>query len=451
MKSVNPATEAIIKEYSAIDADQANKAIDNAQNAFLAWRKTTFKTRAQHIISVANTLQKNQQHYAQLMTEEMGKPVKQAKAEIEKCIWVCKYYAKNAEHFLTDETIETDAQKSFITYQPLGVILSVMPWNFPFWQVFRFAVPALMAGNAVALKHANNVCGCALAIEESFNSLPENTFKTLLLPARGVENIIKHPHIRAVTLTGSKPAGSAVAKIAGQAIKKTVLELGGNDAYIVLKDADLDETVNACVTSRVINSGQSCIAAKRFIVVEDIYDTFMEKFTRHMASLIMGDPHNNTTDIGPQATETLRSELHNQVQKSIEHGAICVLGGEIPKTKGFFYPPTILTNVKPGMPAYNEELFGPVASIIKANDENNAIDIANDSPFGLGAAIFTKNREKGTEIARNDIESGTCFVNDFVKSDPRLPFGGIKESGFGRELSQHGIREFVNIKTVSVK
>jgi succinate-semialdehyde dehydrogenase/glutarate-semialdehyde dehydrogenase len=332
-------------------------------------------------------------------------------------------------------------------------VLAVMPWNFPFWQVFRFAAPGLMAGNAGILKHASNVSGCALAIEEVFREagFPENLFSTILVPSSQMEEVIKNEKIKAVTLTGSVPAGKAVAKTAGSVLKKTVMELGGSDPYLILEDADLEMASDTCVTARLINGGQSCIAAKRFIVVEKAYDSFEKLYLEKMKSKKMGDPFDEANHIGPQASVPLRDELHLQVERSIELGAKLLLGGKIPEMRGAWYPPTVLTNVKKGMPAYDEELFGPVAALIKAKDEAEAIEIANDSIFGLGAAVFTKDVNRGEKIAKEKIEAGCCFVNAFVKSDPRLPFGGIKESGYGRELSSFGIREFVNIKSVFVK
>jgi succinate-semialdehyde dehydrogenase/glutarate-semialdehyde dehydrogenase len=387
------------------------------------------------------------------MAQEMGKPVKDGKAEAEKCALVCEYYADNTPTFLAPEVVETDASKSFVTFQPLGVILAVMPWNFPFWQVLRFAAPALMAGNAGVLKHASNVPGCALAIEKIFldAGFPEHLFRTLLIGGGKVSAVIEHPLVRAVTLTGSTPAGKAVASKAGDMIKKTVLELGGNDPYIILEDADLEAAASACVTSRMLNAGQSCIAAKRFIVVESVRTEFERLFVERMNTHTMGDPMDPATTLGPMARHDLRDELHDQVKQCIDKGATCLLGGEIPEGKGAFYPATVLTGVTKGMPAYDDELFGPVAAIISVNNEQEAIEVANDSIFGLGAAVFTRNVERGERIAAEELDAGCCFVNSFVKSDPRLPFGGVRESGYGRELSHYGIKEFVNIKTVFVK
>jgi succinate-semialdehyde dehydrogenase/glutarate-semialdehyde dehydrogenase len=400
----------------------------------------------------ARILRDRAREFGELMTREMGKPIAGGVSEAEKCAWVCDYYAEHAEAFLADQEVEADAGRSFVTFRPIGVVLAVMPWNFPFWQVFRFAAPNLMAGNAGVLKHASNVPGCALAIENIFREagFPEGLFGSLLIPGGRVAGVIEHPLVRAVTLTGSTPAGKAVAAKAGEVLKKTVLELGGSDPYVILEDADLDSAATTCATARLINSGQSCIAAKRFIVVEAVREAFEERFLQAMRAAKMGDPMEEDTVVGPQARDDLRDELHHQVVQSIEAGARCTLGGQIPPGPGAFYPATILTDVGPGMPAYHEELFGPVASIIPAKDEAEALRVANDTSFGLGAAVFTRDVEKGTRIAAEELEAGACFVNAFVRSDPRLPFGGVKESGYGRELSPFGILEFVNIKTVWV-
>ena len=369
-----------------------------------------------------------------------------------KCALNCDYYAEHARTHLAVEPVSTEASKSYIAFEPLGVVLAVMPWNFPFWQVFRFAAPALMAGNAGVLKHASNVPGCALAIEKVFvdAGFPKGIFRTLLIGSKQVKSVIENPLVSAVTLTGSTPAGKAVASQAGAVIKKAVLELGGSDPYIVLEDADLELAVTTCATSRLINSGQSCVNAKRFIVVEPLVAAFTEKLVAAMRAKKMGDPLADGTDIGPQARPDLRDELHKQVRDSVAKGARLLLGGEIPPGKGSFYPPTVLADVKKGMPAYDEELFGPVASIVEARDEADAIRIANDSIFGLGAAVFTRDAARGERVAR-ELEAGCTFVNALVASDPRLPFGGIKESGYGRELGTYGIKEFVNMKTVYVK
>jgi len=359
---------------------------------------------------------------------------------------------QNVADFLKDQTIKTDASKSYVTFNSIGVVLAVMPWNFPFWQVFRFLAPALAAGNCGVLKHASNVMGCALAIEDIVKQagFPANVFSTLLLDSKSISSVIENPLVKAVTITGSTNAGKKVAEKAGSLIKKTVLELGGSDAYIILEDADLEKAAEICVNSRLVNGGQSCIAAKRFVVVKSVEKEFTRLFVKKMAAKVMGDPLNETTDIGPQARVDLRDELHQQVKQSITKGAKCLLGGIVPDGKNAFYPPTVLTKVKKGMPAYDDELFGPVAAIISARDEADAIRIANDSVFGLGGAVFTADSKRGERIAATQLEAGSCFVNGLVKSDPRLPFGGIKESGYGRELGMFGIHEFVNIKTVWV-
>ena len=452
LESINPATGELIRSYPEMTADRVRSTIEASHKAFQSWQSTSFPDRTALMKKASAILQNRKEEFAEMMANEMGKPLAQGRAEVEKCAWVCDYYADQAEQFLSPETVPTDATKSFITFQPLGVVLAIMPWNFPFWQVFRFAAPALMAGNAGLLKHASNVSGCALQIEEVFRNagFPEHLFRTLLVGSANINAVIEHPLVKAVTLTGSTPAGKSVAAKAGSLLKKTVLELGGSDPYVVLEDADLEATVDTCVTSRLINGGQSCIAAKRFIVVEPLRERFEQLFVEKMKSKKMGNPM-ETVDLGPQARQELRDDLHKQVQNSIELGARVLLGGQLPDGKGAFYPPTVLTEVRKGMPAYDEELFGPVAAIISARNEEDAIRIANDSQFGLGAAVFTRDMAKGERIAAEKLDAGCCFVNAFVKSDPRLPFGGIKESGYGRELSHFGIREFVNIKTVYVK
>ena len=453
LTSINPTNNKIVNTYLEMESEESIKIISLADDACIQWKETTFAHRSVLMKNAAKVLRENSEEYSVLMTLEMGKPIAQSRAEVEKCAWVCDYYAENAEQFLSDEIIKTEATKSFISYQPLGVILAIMPWNFPFWQVFRFAAPNLMAGNAGLLKHASNVSGCALAIEDVFRKagFPENLFRSLLVTSKNVNEIISNPKVQAITLTGSVPAGKSVASLAGSLIKKTVLELGGSDPYIILEDADLEKAAMSCVTSRLINAGQSCIAAKRFIIVQSVYGEFEKLFLEIMSKKKMGDPFDEKNDLGPQASIQLRDELHEQVLKSIEQGAELILGGSIPEIDGAYYPPTILTNVKPGMVAFDEELFGPVAALIKAKDEDDAINLANKSIFGLGASVFTKDVKRGERIAKEKLNAGCCFVNDFVKSDPRLPFGGIKESGYGRELSPLGIKEFVNIKTVYVK
>ncbi|MEM1220442.1 MAG: NAD-dependent succinate-semialdehyde dehydrogenase [Bacteroidota bacterium] len=453
IQSLNPSTGEVIKTYPTHSNSDLHTAIRQAQHCYTNWRKTDFADRGDRMRKAANILRERKEHYGRLATLEMGKPLQQSYAEIEKCAWVCEYYAEYASAFLAPESVETDASKSFVHYAPLGVVLAVMPWNFPYWQVFRFAAPALMAGNVGLLKHASNVPACALAIEEVFcdAGFPQGAFTTLMIGSDQVKSVIDHPAVKAATLTGSEPAGKAVASKAGQQIKKTVLELGGSDAYLILEDADLELAATVCAQSRLLNSGQSCIGAKRFIVLESVYNDFLEKFLHKMQDAKLGDPFQEDTTVGPMARIDLRDELHDQVQKSIKAGAVCILGGEIPNGPGAFYPPTILTQVKPGMPAYEEELFGPVAAIIKVATEQEAIRIANDSSFGLGSAVFTRDVQRGERIAVEELEAGSSFVNGLVKSDPRLPFGGIKISGYGRELSHYGIREFTNIKTIWIK
>ncbi len=451
--SINPTDGNTISSYEEMEKDRISKIIEKAHHTFLNWKETDFNFRSQRMKKAAFILKNRNEELAKLMTMEMGKPIAQSRAEVEKCAWVCDYFAANAENFLKDEIIETEAQKSFVTFQPLGVILAIMPWNFPFWQVFRFAAPNLMAGNAGILKHSSNVSGCSLAIEKVFldAGFPEGLFASLLVPSKNMDDIIENKRIKAVTLTGSVPAGRSVAAKAGAMLKKTVLELGGSDPYVILDDADLETTAGICVASRMLNGGQSCIAAKRFIITSKIYDEFENIFVRKMNEKKMGNPFDESNFLGPQASIQLRDELHQQVLDSINKGAKLLLGGIIPEGEGAFYPPTVLTNVIKGMPAYEEELFGPVAALIKAKDEDEAIKIANDTSFGLGAAVFTSDEKRGTLIAKERLNAGCCFVNDFVKSDPRLPFGGINDSGYGRELAAFGIREFVNIKTVYLK
>jgi succinate-semialdehyde dehydrogenase/glutarate-semialdehyde dehydrogenase len=453
IESINPATGETIGEYEEMGTEEVSEVVDAAHRAFLEWRETPFAERAAAMRRAGEVLRDGQREYAELMAREMGKPVAAGRSEADKCAWVCEHYAEHAEAFLADEEVETEASRSFVTFRPLGVVLAVMPWNFPFWQVFRFAAPGLMAGNAAVLKHASNVFGCALAIEDVFREagFPRHLFRTLRIGSKAVDGVIGHPRVRAATLTGSVGAGRAVAKKAGGELKKTVLELGGSDPYLILEDADLDAAVATCVTSRLINSGQSCIAAKRFIVPRPILAEVEERFVAGMRAKTMGEPLDEGIDLGPQARDDLRDDLHRQVEASVEKGARLLLGGEVPEKRGAWYPPTVLTGVGPGMPAYEEETFGPVAAIIPVEGEEEAIRVANDSDFGLGAAVFTRDAVRGEEIAARRLDAGCCFVNAFVKSDPRLPFGGVKHSGYGRELGVFGIREFVNVKTVWVE
>ncbi len=453
--AINPATGDTLWEHPEMDEAEVKTILGDAHEAQRAWRTTDFAHRAERMRQAAAILRERAEEFAVLMTREMGKPIGEARGEVEKCAWVCEYYAEHAEGQLAPEPVATpDAEATtYVAYRPIGVVLAIMPWNFPFWQVFRFAAPTLMAGNAGILKHAPNVPRCALAIEEVFHQagFPAALFRSVLVDLDQTSAIIEHPLVRAVTLTGSVRAGRAVASQAGAQIKKTVLELGGSDAYLILEDADLDRAVATCVKSRMLNGGQSCIAAKRFLVVEPLVDEFRDRMVEQMRQVVMGDPMDERTTLGPQARMDLRDELHEQVRKSVEAGATLLLGGEPPEGPGAFYPATVLADVRPGMPAWDEELFGPVASIIGVADEAEAIRVANDSVFGLGAAVFTGDRERGERVARDELDAGACFVNGMVRSDPRLPFGGVKESGYGRELSAHGIREFVNIKTVWVE
>lgn len=452
IKSVNPVDGSLIQTYTELSAEEVNKKISATHKTWAKWRATTFKDRAKPMFKLADLLKSKKEHLANMITLEMGKSLKESIAEVEKCATVCEYYAENAEEFLKDKIVETDAQKSYVSYQPIGVILAIMPWNFPLWQVFRFLAPNLMAGNCGVLKHASNVSGCALLIEAltAEAGFPENCFTTLLVSGKNVNQIIENPLVKAVTLTGSTEAGKKVAEKAGSVLKKCVLELGGSDAYIILADADLALAAKICCDARLINNGQSCIAAKRFIVVESVLDQFTQLLLEKMKAKVTGNPLDQNVNLGPMASTKLRDDLHKQVQQSIKLGAICVLGGKIPDGNGAFYPATILKNVKKGMPAFDEELFGPVAAIISAKDTEEAIKIGNDTAFGLGGAVFTKDIDKGNTIARNELQAGSVFVNHGVKSDPRLPFGGINESGYGRELGFHGLLEFLNVKTISV-
>lgn len=453
MQVINPANCELVREYPSMNSAEVAEIIEATHQAHVEWKRTDLPRRQQLMKRAAAILRERADEYARVMAVEMGKPVSGGRSEVEKCAWVCDYYADNAASFLSSEPVETGATKSYAAFVPLGVVLAIMPWNFPHWQVFRFAAPALMAGNGGLLKHASNVPASALAIEQVFRDagFPPNLFRTLLVGSRDVASVLENPLVKAATLTGSTPAGKAVASKAGHELKKTVLELGGSDPYLILEDADLEHAATCCATSRLINSGQSCIAAKRFIVVESVKERFEALLIEQMRQYKMGDPLDEDTQVGPQARHDLRDELHQQVVDSINAGAICLLGGRVPDGPGAYYPPTVLTNVRHGMVAYHEELFGPVASIIPVRDEADAIRVANDSIFGLGAAVFTRDLERGERIARDELEAGCCFVNDFVKSDPRLPFGGIKQSGYGRELSHYGMREFVNVKTVYVK
>ena len=450
--SKSPADGRVIAEYEETSPAQVATDIATASELQHDWETLPLAERARPMMRLAELLEENREDLAVLMAEEMGKPVAQGRGEAEKCAWVCRHYAENAERILADQAIETERTKSYVAYRPLGVVLAVMPWNFPLWQVYRFLAPALMAGNAGILKHASNVTGCALeidrlAVEAGF---PDGLFRSLVLPSSRVDEVLEHPAVVAATLTGSDPAGRAVAAKAGSLLKKTVLELGGSDPYLVLADADLQLAAATCSSSRLINGGQSCIAAKRFIVEEPVVERFTELMATGLSGAVMGDPLNPETTLGPMARVDLRDELHDQVRRSVEAGAELVMGGEIPDLSGAFYPPTLLAGVTEGMAVYHEETFGPVAAVIAAADLDEAVRIANDTEFGLGAAIFTADTALGEAVARDRLQAGATFVNSFVASDPRLPFGGIKMSGYGRELSDLGMREFLNAKTVVV-
>ena len=449
---INPATGETLKEIPVWDEATVEAALSEVAEATPAWASTPIAERCALMRKAAQVLRDNKDKYARIITTEMGKLITDARAEVEKCALVCDYYAEHGPTFLQDELISSDAGKSFVAYLPLGTVLAVMPWNFPFWQAFRFAVPALVAGNTGLLKHASNVPESALAIEAVFHEagFPAGVFRTLMIRASQVQKVIEDPRVHAVTLTGSEPAGRQVAATAGANLKKSVLELGGSDAFIVLEDADLDETVKVAVTSRFLNTGQSCIAAKRFIVVDAIAEDFVTRFKAGAEVLQPGDPLNEATTMAPMARTDLRDELHQQVRDSIAAGAVPVTGCEPVEGAGAYYLPSILDRVEPGMRAYGEELFGPVAIVIRARDENDALRIANDSPYGLGGSIWTRDTARGERLARQ-MQSGATFINGLVKSDPRLPFGGVKNSGYGRELSHHGIHEFVNAKTIWIK
>ncbi|MEZ5175019.1 MAG: NAD-dependent succinate-semialdehyde dehydrogenase [Acidimicrobiia bacterium] len=452
MISVNPLDGTVVAAYDRTTPADIVAHIETAAERQRDWMRTDLVVRSNHMHRLAEVLESRRQELAELMAVEMGKPVREGRGEVDKCALACRYYADSAAGFLEDTPIETHRAKSYISYRPIGVVLAVMPWNFPLWQAIRFAAPALMAGNAGILKHASNVSGCAIAIDEMVVAagFPDGLFRTVIVPSSGVGEMIDHPLIRGVTVTGSDAAGRAVASRAGARLKKTVLELGGSDPYLVLADADVDRAAETCAASRLINGGQSCIAAKRFIVHTAIAEEFTHKLAVSMARRVVGDPLDDATEIGPMARVDLRDELHDLVRRSTELGATVTSGGRIEPGKGAFYPPTVLAGVQPHMPVFREETFGPVAAVTTVASDAEAIRMANDSVFGLGAAVFTRDVERGEQIARDELEAGSCFVNAFVASDPRLPFGGIKDSGYGRELSSLGMHEFLNLKTVVV-
>jgi len=453
IQTVNPATGELGRSYDWITVDDAHAAAAAAHRAFLDWRRTSFDERARVVRKAGEILRQRKDEFARLMTEEMGKTLEDGGAEVEKCAANCDWFADHAHEYLADERVDIGGPEAFITYNPLGVVLAIMPWNFPFWQVFRFVAPALMAGNGALLKHASNVPGSALAIEELVHQagVPRDLFRTLLLPTSDVEALIKDDHVVAVTLTGSVAAGKAVATEAGSVLKKCVLELGGSDAYVVLEDADVEAAAKIAATARMVNGGQSCIAGKRFIVVRDILDRFTDAVVGEMRGYAMGDPTKEGTKLGPMQSIKARDEIHRQVKESVAKGAKLLLGGEVPDRPGAWYPATVLADVRPGQPAHDEEVFGPVAAIIAADDEADAIRIANASEFGLGSGVLTGDPDRGRRIAAHELDAGLSFVNENVRSDPRMPFGGVKHSGYGRECSSFGIREFTNIKSVHVR
>ncbi|MFB3906161.1 MAG: NAD-dependent succinate-semialdehyde dehydrogenase [Acidobacteriota bacterium] len=452
IQSINPATEEVIATYELAEEAAIERALQQSDEAFQKWRRTPVQQRQQCARGLAAVLRGKKGELARIITSEMGKPINEAEAEIEKCAWNCETYAEIGADLLANKPAPSAASESYIQFLPLGPILAVMPWNFPFWQVFRFAAPALIAGNTAILKHASNVPGCSLSIAQTFQEagFPEGVFQSVLVRGSATSRLISDRRIAAVTLTGSNLAGSQVAAAAGAAIKKTVLELGGSDPFIVLADADLDAAVTTGVKSRFQNTGQSCIAAKRFIVVEEVFSSFVERFVAAVAALKTGQPMERDTQVGPLARKDLREGIEKQVAESTALGARILTGGHRLPGKGFFYAPTVLGEVTPAVPAACEEVFGPVAALIRARHEEQAIALANHSPFGLGSSLWTRDLEKARRLAR-EIEAGQVFINGMVASDPRLPFGGIKESGYGRELSEFGIREFVNIQTVWIK
>jgi succinate-semialdehyde dehydrogenase/glutarate-semialdehyde dehydrogenase len=453
MESINPADGSLLKRFDVWGEDRIEQTVEKAAAAATGWAALTVQERCNHLMRVAELLRARRDSLATRATREMGKIIAESRAEVEKCAWVCEHYAEHARSWLSDEPVATEASRSYVAYQPLGTVLAIMPWNFPFWQVFRFAAPALAAGNTALLKHASNVPECALAIEQVFSDagVPRGVFQTLLVSSSEghVRRLIEDPRVHAVTLTGSEGAGRKVAALAGAALKKTVLELGGSDAFVVVEDADLDRTARAAAAARFLNAGQSCIAAKRFIVVEEVADEFVDLFRREAEKLKPGDPLEESTTLAPLARADLRESVHRQVAMSIEQGAVPVTGCAPLAGHGYYYAASILDRVRPGMPAYEEEVFGPVAAVIRAVDEADALRIANRSRYGLGGSVWTRDPERGERAARR-LQCGCVFVNAMVKSDPRLPFGGIKASGYGRELSHHGLREFVNAKTVWV-
>ncbi|NNE32044.1 MAG: NAD-dependent succinate-semialdehyde dehydrogenase [Winogradskyella sp.] len=452
-KTINPTTGETIATYTYMTDEKVEGIVEASHNAFLKWRFKSFEERGEIIKSIAKALQDNKDDLAQLMTDEMGKLLQQSQQEIDLCSAICKYSANNASEILKQETRELqDGGKGIISYSPIGIIYGIQPWNYPAYQVIRYAITNLMAGNSVLLKHASNVTGTALLLESIFKKagLPEGLFTVLIIEHDQSDAIVEHKHVRGVTLTGSSGAGRTIGEKSGAALKKTVLELGSNDAYIVLEDADLDTAVEKCVKGRIYNNGETCIAAKRFIVVDAVYDQFRDAFVNAMKALKVGNPNDNDNDLGPMAREDLREKLHEQVEKSVENGAQIACGGKKIDGKGYYYPATVLESVKPGQPAYDDELFGPVASLIKAKDAEDAMRIANDSRFGLGGGIFSKDTDRATKLAAEHFDTGMIFINSFGLAEPNMPFGGVKDSGFGREHGGFGMKEFVNVKSIMI-
>lgn len=452
LKTFNPATGKLLKEYPTFSASEIRSLLEDCRETQQAWSEVPVRERAGKLRQLSHRLQDRRAALAGMITAEMGKPAAEASAEVQKCSWVCDYYADNAAEFLAPRVAPSSARESRIHFRPLGVVLAIMPWNYPLWQVFRFAAPNLAAGNGAVLKHAENVTGCALEVERLFveSGIPEDLFRVLRASPKQVESVVRRAEVAAVTLTGGEDAGRKIARQAGSELKKTVLELGGSDAYILLRDAPVARAVDACVRSRLKNSGQSCIAAKRFVVVPEILEAFEESIVTRFEETPWGPPTDIRNEVGPLARADVRDELHEQVRQSIDDGARLLTGGTIPDREGYYYPPTVLTGVTPGMRVFDEETFGPVAAIVPAEDEHDAVELSNRSSYGLGGAIFTRDIAHGRDLAVSEIESGVVFINDQVDSDPRLPFGGVKDSGYGRELGEFGIREFVNVKTVAV-
>jgi succinate-semialdehyde dehydrogenase/glutarate-semialdehyde dehydrogenase len=450
--SIDPSTGAVLQEHPFFEADETESRLVRSRETFERWRSQTIAQRAEHLRALAKVVRERSEDAAGLMADEMGKPLAQGRAELEKCAWLCEHFASEGAVMLAPEPANTDARRSYVAHQPLGVILAIMPWNFPWWQVLRFAIPALLAGNTVLLKHAPNTIGCAFAIERALRDagFPIGCLETLVIDHDVAAQVIADPRVVGVTLTGSTRAGKAVGEAAGRALKKTVLELGGSDPYLVCGDADVPLAAEICVAARLHNSGQTCVAAKRFIVVDTIADEFCERVVAHMRRAVVGPPREPATTVGPLARHDLRDALHDQVERSVAVGARLLLGGVVPEGPGAFYPPTVLDGVRPGMPAADEELFGPVAAVMRVQNEDEGIAVANASPYGLGAAIFSRDVERAEVIARERLEVGCCFVNAQVRSDPRLPFGGVKQSGHGRELGRAGLLEWVNHKTIWV-